>query len=185
MFNHKPATSETRPLFINMEKRKEHPWIKLKRYPHIGFPLERSDIPKLENYITDENKIAKHSFLPFLHRTILQRKFRANKLGKRNKSKRRTRELSKKAREIYFASHYDAQIYSYYSYLLSEKYNDLLKSKSFDKSIVAYRKLESKGQKININATLILLMKLFNSSRKIKKQIKPLLLLILPNSLTA
>jgi hypothetical protein len=148
LFNHKPATNETRPLFFNMEKRKEHPWIKLKRYPHIGFPLERSDIPKLENYITDENKIAKHSFLPFLHRTIFQRKFRANPKGLKNKSKKRTRVKAKpKAREIFFASHFDAQIYSYYSYLLSEKYNNLLETKSFNRSVVAYRKIKIDGKK--------------------------------------
>ncbi|RXG30668.1 reverse transcriptase domain-containing protein [Leeuwenhoekiella marinoflava] len=131
-----------------MKKKEEHPWIKFKKYPHIGFPLERKDTSKLEGYIMDENKVAKHSFLPFLHRTIFQRKFRANTKGLLNKSKKRTRVKGKpKAREIYFASHFDAQIYSYYSYLLSKKYNDLLKTKSFDKSIVAYRKIEIKGKK--------------------------------------
>jgi hypothetical protein len=135
------------PYFFMMRKRKEHPWIKLKRYPHIGFPLNHSDIPKLEKYIQDKKKIAKHSFLPFLHRTILQRKFRANKEGLINPSKRKTRVKSKKERDIFFASHFDAQIYSYYSYLLSKKYNDLLKTKSFDKAVVAYRKIEFYGKK--------------------------------------
>jgi len=132
-----------------MKKKEEHPWIKFKKYPHIGFPLERKDTSKLEGYIMDENKIAKHSFLPFLHRKIFQRKFRANKKGLFNKSKKRTRvkEIRPKERKIYFASHFDAQIYSYYSYLLSKKYKELLKTKSFDKSIVAYRKLEIEGKK--------------------------------------
>ena len=131
-----------------MKQKKEHPWIKLKKYPHIGFPLKRKDIPMLENYITDDSKIAKHSFLPFLHRTIFQRKFRANELNIRNeKSNRRKRVKSKpKAREIYFASHFDSQIYSYYSFLLSKKYNDLLKTKNFNKSVVAYRKMEIEGE---------------------------------------
>ncbi|MDN3493511.1 reverse transcriptase domain-containing protein [Winogradskyella bathintestinalis] len=132
-----------------MKKKEEHPWIKFKKYPHIGFPLERKDIAKLEGYIMDDTKIEKHSFLPFLHRTIFQRKFRANTDGFLNKSKKRTRvkAIRPKAREIFFASHFDAQIYSYYSYLLSEKYKELLKTKSFDKSIVAYRKLEIEGKK--------------------------------------
>ena len=143
-----------------MKKNEEHPWIKLKKYPHIGFPLERNDIPKLENYIKDENKIAKHSFLPFLHRTIFQRKFRAKNDGTRSrKGKNREREkLKPKAREIFFASHFDAQIYSYYSYLLSEKYNTLLKTKSFNKAVVAYRKIEIEGKnnkhKCNIDFAL-------------------------------
>ncbi|MHB1105018.1 MAG: reverse transcriptase domain-containing protein [Lutibacter sp.] len=131
------------------KKKKEHPWIKLKKYPHIGFPLEGKDIPKLENYIMDENKISKHSFLPFLHRTMFQRKFRANDDGQINvKSKKRTRIKGEpKKREIFFASHFDAQIYAYYSYLLSEKYNNLLKTKSFNKSVVAYRKIEIEDKK--------------------------------------
>ncbi|WP_150452184.1 reverse transcriptase domain-containing protein [Arenibacter lacus] len=136
---------------------KDHPWIKLKKYPHIGFPLESKDISYLENYITNPDVIAKHSFLPFLHRTIYQRKFRANTEGVLNKSKKRTRvkAIRPKAREIYFASHFDAQIYSYYSYLLSEKYTQLLKTKSFDKSIVAYRKLGIEGKnKCNIDFAL-------------------------------
>ncbi|SHJ67125.1 Reverse transcriptase (RNA-dependent DNA polymerase) [Arenibacter nanhaiticus] len=135
----------------------DHPWIKLKKYPHIGFPLEPKDISYLENYITNPDVIAKHSFLPFLHRTIFQRKFRANTEGVLNKSKKRTRvkAIRPKAREIYFASHFDAQIYSYYSYLLSEKYTQLLKTKSFDKSIVAYRKLGIEGKnKCNIDFAL-------------------------------
>ncbi|MEN8882654.1 MAG: reverse transcriptase domain-containing protein [Flavobacteriaceae bacterium] len=130
-------------------KKKEHPWIKLKKYPHIGFPIEWCDVPKLETYITNNSKIAKHSFLPFIHRTIFQRKYRALNNGERNPSKKRKREKNKrtKAREIHFASHFDAQIYSYYSYLLSKKYNDLLKTKNFNKSVVAYRKIEIEGKK--------------------------------------
>jgi hypothetical protein len=136
------------PIFV-MKKKEEHPWIKLKKYPHIGFPLENKDISKLESYIMDEDKIAKHSFLPFLHRSIFQRKFRPRKDNSRNtESNKRTREKSKpKAREIYFASHFDAQIYSYYSYLLSKKYNALLETKTFDKAVVAYRKIEIEGKK--------------------------------------
>lgn len=143
-----------------MKKKEEHPWIKIKKYPHIGFPLEHKDVPKLESYIMDESKIASHSFLPFLHRTIYQRKFRANTVGSFNKSKKRTRvkAIRPKAREIYFASHFDAQIYSYYSYLLLEKYNTLLETKSFNKAVVAYRKIkidsETDKHKCNVDFAL-------------------------------
>ena len=142
-----------------MKKKEEHPWIKLKKYPHIGFPLEHKDISKLEGYIMNSTKIAKHSFLPFIHRTIFQRKFRANTEGLLNKSKKRKRVKRKpKAREIFFASHFDAQIYSYYSYILSEKYKTLLETKSFDKAVVAYRKIKIEGEKnkhkCNINFAL-------------------------------
>lgn len=138
--------------------KEEHPWIKIKRYPHIGFPLNIYDIPKIEKYITNKDNVTKHSFLPFIHRTIFQRKYRPLEPNIKNlENNKRKREKKKlKAREIYFASHLDAQIYSYYSYLLSEKYNELLKSKSFNNSIVAYRKIEkeTKGNKCNIDFAL-------------------------------
>lgn len=140
-----------------MGKTKEHPWIKLKRYPHIGMPYGRKDIPMLEKYITDEKNIERHSFLPFIHRTIFQRRFRAKTDGSINeKSKKRTRFLDKfKAREIYFASHLDAQIYSYYSYLLADRYEDFISDKSFNDSVVAYRKIaietEPEKNKCNID----------------------------------
>lgn len=132
-----------------MKKKKEHPWIKLKKYPHIGFPLENKDRAMLESYIKDPNKIAKHSFLPFVHRTIFQRKYRALNNGKRTPSYKRKRKKNKrpKAREIHFASHFDAQVYSYYSYILSLKYNELLKTKNFNKAVVAYRKIEIENKK--------------------------------------
>ncbi|WP_417371485.1 reverse transcriptase domain-containing protein [Gelidibacter japonicus] len=131
-----------------MKKKEEHPWIKIKKYPHIGFPLEHKDVPKLESYIMDETKVAKHSFLPFLHRTMFQRKYRPiDAITRNKKSNRKKRIKSKpKVREIFFASHFDAQIYSYFSYLLSKKYNELLKTKNFDKAVVAYRKIEIEGK---------------------------------------
>ena len=154
-----------------MKEKKEHPWIKLKRYPHIGFPIERKDIPKLESYITDPSKIAKHSFLPFLHRTIMQRKFRPDNSGLKNKSNKRIREKSKpKAREIHFAGHFDAQIYGYYSFLLSTKYNELLKTKSFNKSVVAYRKMAIEGKKDKYKCNVDFALETFQFIKSKKEQ---------------
>ncbi|PIE50574.1 MAG: hypothetical protein CSA38_02705 [Flavobacteriales bacterium] len=131
-----------------MSRKERHPWIKIKKYPHIGFQLKEENIPELETYIMDDKNIAKHSFLPFLHRTVFQRKFRANDKGVKNKCKKRKRVKHKpKSREIFFASHLDSQIYSYYSYLLSDKYEKFIKNKPFNKSVVAYRKIEIEGQK--------------------------------------
>ena len=68
------GTSSTH-LLKKMKKKKD--WFKLKRYPHIGFPLEEKDrFVWIEKYITNPNKIASHSFLPFIHKTYNQRKFR-------------------------------------------------------------------------------------------------------------
>src|SRR5690625_1377417 len=141
-------------------KNKEHPWIKLKRYPHIGFPIEGKDVPKIEAYITNKQNIKQHDFLPFIHRTMTQRKFRANPDGERNeKSKKRSRILEKpKKREIYFANHMDSQIFSYYSYLLGDKYENFIKDKIYNQAVVAYRKIPlkegSRKNKCNIEFAL-------------------------------
>ena len=59
-----------------MEKKKKD-WFKIKRYPHIGLPLNDSDRHIwIQNYITNPEKIAKHSFLPFIHKTARVKKFR-------------------------------------------------------------------------------------------------------------
>jgi hypothetical protein len=65
-------------LFLNkMEKKKKKDWFKIKRYPHIGFPLDNRDRFKwIENYVTNPKEIAKHSFLPFIHKTSKVKKFR-------------------------------------------------------------------------------------------------------------
>ena len=137
-------------------KQEEHPWIKLKRYPHIGFPLKHKNIPYLESYIKNQDKIKSHSFLPFIRRDLFQRRFRVTNHEDSNTKRQRKKDIKK--REILFASHFDAQIYSYYSYLLINKYNELLKTKAFNDAVVAYRKLPlfegSKKNKCNIDFAL-------------------------------
>ena len=118
-------------------------WYKLKRYPHIGEPLTIKDYNWVKGYIEDETCIKKHSFLPLIHKCIIQRKYRADENSTiRNPSGKRRRIIGKpKIRNIYYASHFDSLIFSYYNSLLSEAYNKLIKTKNFDSSIVAYRKI--------------------------------------------
>jgi hypothetical protein len=54
-------------------EKKQKDWFKIKRYPHIGLPLNpMSDRYKwIEKYVTNPEKVAKHSFLPFIHKTAL------------------------------------------------------------------------------------------------------------------
>lgn len=65
-------------LFLKqMKVKKEKDWFKIKRYPHIGLPLNANDRFKwIEKYVTDPQNIAKHSFLPFIHKTSRVKKFR-------------------------------------------------------------------------------------------------------------
>ncbi|MCG9971657.1 reverse transcriptase domain-containing protein [Christiangramia crocea] len=129
-------------------------WLKFKKYPHIGKPLTKKDTKWIIGYVTDEKKIAKHKFTPLLHKTITQRKFRANSSSKKNPSGKRTRIIkTSKVRPIYYPSHLDSIIYSYYSNELSNAYNDFVKDKGYNSSSVAYRKIRNengKGNKCNI-----------------------------------
>ena len=53
--------------------KKEKDWFKIKRYPHIGLPLNDSErYIWIQKYVTNPDKIAKHSFLPFIHKTSHQ-----------------------------------------------------------------------------------------------------------------
>jgi len=117
-------------------------WFKLKKYPHIGLPITIFDYSWVKEYITNDEKIRTHSFLPLIHKCISQRKFRPdNDRDDKTKTKRRFRIKDKKDRNIYFASHIDSLIYSYYNSILVESYENHIEKKNFNESIVAYRKI--------------------------------------------
>lgn len=149
----KPATVKLPPFFMLMELEK---WFKLKKYPHIGLPITICDYQKVKEYILDKDKIRKHSFLPLIHKCISQRKFRPDKTKtEKTPSKKRFRIKSKKDRNIFYSSHLDSLIFSYYNSILVDAYEKFIKLKSFNESIVAYRKIplfaESENNKCNID----------------------------------
>lgn len=147
-----------------MEKKKKD-WFKIKRYPHIGLPLNDSDRHIwIQNYITNPEKIAKHSFLPFIHKTARVKKFRKiynKKDGKiiKNyiKGKEAFRNPDEKKRELFYASHLDSLVFSYYSMKLSEKYEEKIAENNLNEVINAYRSVpinpenENSSNKCNID----------------------------------
>lgn len=127
-------------------------WFKIKKYPHIGLPITMKDRDRVVKYVLDKNKMKSHNFSPLLHKTLFQRKFRVDKESpQRNASgKRKRKHYDPKERHLYYATHLDAQVFSYYNFLLSKKYNDILENSNFDESVVAYRKIPlEKGSKKN------------------------------------
>jgi len=113
-----------------MEEKKQKDWFKIKRYPHIGLPLNYADRHKwIEKYVKSPEMVAKHSFLPFIHKTSKVKKFRkvySNKDGKVHDSykvgNKFLRKVDEKKRELFYASHMDSVIFSYYAKLLSDCY---------------------------------------------------------------
>ena len=135
-------------------------WLKFKKYPHIGKPITRNRDEKwIKAYVTNSDMIENHKFVPLLHRTISQRKYRPQEPTIKNKSGKRQRSfVEKKPRDIYYSSHLDSIIYSYYSYLLIKAYENFLKDKPYKSVSVAYRKIPKiedgnlrKGNKSNID----------------------------------
>ncbi|WP_370402887.1 reverse transcriptase domain-containing protein [Tenacibaculum dicentrarchi] len=130
------------------KKKKKKDWFKLKKYPHIDFPLKEKDrLLWVEEYVTNPAEIKKHSFLPFIHKTSKKRKFRkeysedTGKVIKDAKTNKALRKADVKNRELYYASHLDSLIYGYYSEILSEKYEDKIKEYDLDEVILAYRSI--------------------------------------------
>ncbi|EDP97842.1 reverse transcriptase domain-containing protein [Kordia algicida OT-1] len=132
-------------------------WFKLKRYPHIGEPLSLKDYKWIKDYVENTKCIKEHSFLPLIHKCIIKRKYRADNSNLiRNKKGERMRFIDRpKIRNIYYASHIDSIVFSYYNHLISEEYEKLIKTKNFNESIVAYRKIPvtigSEKNKCNID----------------------------------
>ena len=92
------------------------PWLKFKKYPHIGKPLTSlNDRVWVERYVTNPKNIIAHKFVPLLHRTLIQRRYRPEEFASKNKNGKRFRTIkAPKERHIYYASHIDSIIYSYY-----------------------------------------------------------------------
>jgi len=74
--------------------------------------------------------VASHAFLPFLHFTMVDRRYRSAK-----------RTVVPKEREIYYASHADAHAFAYYADVLNQQYESELAERGIGGSVLAYRKL--------------------------------------------
>ena len=98
-----------------------------KGYSHFD---RKVGLASVEKYIMNEDKVAKHSFYPFIRYKQVFQKF-----SKENNEVN----MIAKPRPICYSAHMDRYIYQYYSFLLNEKYNDYVSLKNMSSSIVAYR----------------------------------------------
>lgn len=146
------------PPFLYIMEEKED-WFKIKKYPHIGRPIKNKDYNRIKRYVENPDKVRTHSFLPFIHKTILKRRFRAdvNNLKENPSGKRQRIKDKPKERPIFFASHLDAMIFSKYNNILIDAYEKYIEDEPFNESIVAYRKIPvikgKKGNRCNIDFT--------------------------------
>ena len=95
-----------------------------KQYAHFDL---RTNIANLKDYLTDPQKISRHSFYPLIHYDIRMRKYNQEN-GRKDK-----------VRSVSYASHIDCCIYQYYSFILNELYNERVKKDGINDVPVAYR----------------------------------------------
>ena len=102
-------------------------------------PLNRSDKKSVALFVKNSKAIAKYSFLPLIHRRLKIRRFRREICHDGTRSK--LRKLSHKSRDIFYASHLDSNIYSYYSFILNKNYEKRLEKREITDAVTAYRKI--------------------------------------------
>lgn len=131
--------------------RKQKDWFKDRGYPHFTSKTPLRLRRRIENYISNPNKVSKHPFSPLILKEIKQRRYKFSNFGlirKRSHKKIINGKVvsNKKIREILYATHIDAHIYSYYAQkIISPKYESYLqKYNELNESITAYRRIKTK-----------------------------------------
>ena len=124
-------------------------WFKDRGYPHFSNKTPLSIKKDIESYVSNPKKVAQHSFLPLIFKEIKQRRYKLSDFNgiKRHSHKKLDKKgnvvSNTKIREILYASHIDAHIYSYYTQkVISPKYEVYLnKNIELSNSISAYRQI--------------------------------------------
>ena len=124
-------------------------WFKDRGYPHFSNKTPLSIKKDIESYVSNPRKVAQHSFYPLIFKEIKQRRYKLSDFD--GIKKRSHKKLDKKGnivsntkiREILYASHIDAHIYSYYSQkIITPFYEEYLnKNVELSNSITAYRQI--------------------------------------------
>lgn len=112
----------------------------IKPYAHFDRRVSLA-MPFIRNYIMNKDKIAAHSFYPFIHFEKEKKKFNAKddkiiyiKIGGDEKGNK-----DRKKREICYCSHFDRCVYQRYAFLLNYYYNIFAKDNNIDDNAIAYR----------------------------------------------
>ena len=131
---------------------KKRNWFKAKGYTHLTSKITSENIGFINSYVSAPESIARHRFYPLLHRTIFEKKFKKIGVdlgGKQirkhfEKTSEGKRKSTAKARQIFYANHLDAHIYSYYTQkILGPLYEKILSGTiQLSEAVLAYRRIE-------------------------------------------
>lgn len=97
-------------------------------YLHFDFRLS---LKTAMDYVSNVENVAKHGFYPFIHFSQKQIRYRSNE--------QKIKEKNCKDRDLYYCSHIDRYVYSFYGFELNKKYNEWVKSNGLNEVAVAYR----------------------------------------------
>lgn len=128
---------------------KQKDWFKDRGYPHFSNKTPLLIRNNIERYVSNPQKVSKHSFHPLIFKEIKQRRYKlSNFNGIERHSHKKLDKKGKivsnaKIREILYATHIDAHIYSYYTQkVISPKYETYLnRNKVLSEAISAYRQI--------------------------------------------
>ena len=132
--------------WLEKEKKKTRNYIHFDKKPNLKNKIKvknkKINTQKFFECFFQKSNIEKRSFWPFIHFVKTEKKIKkenkkANKIIKENKDI--------KERKIFYASHFDSYIYSYYSYVLWKKYENILKNFSLENNIIAYRSIKKEN----------------------------------------
>ncbi len=130
--------------------RKSKDWYKDRGYPHFSNKTPKSIRKKIKSYVSNPKKVANHSFLPLIFKEIKQRRYKSSDFNgeiRRSHKKISNGEIvsNTKVREILYATHIDAHIFSYYTQkIIAPKYETYLNQNTqLSNSITAYRQIET------------------------------------------
>ncbi|WP_420208672.1 reverse transcriptase domain-containing protein [Candidatus Electronema sp. JC] len=127
-------------------------WFRIKKYPHIGLPLVESDRLWVEKYVSNPANVAKHAFFPFIHRTMLTRKFRKEYDEFTDEiTNEGLRKKSEKIREIFYANHIDSNVFSYYTTKIGKIYEEELVRRNLSDFVTAYRNIPHPTKRRGMN----------------------------------
>jgi Reverse transcriptase (RNA-dependent DNA polymerase) len=119
-------------------------WFQPKSYLHLTKPITFKDYNIVKGYVSCPNMVKKRAFFPLIHRVQLQKRYKKLNDGTRSHINEKG-ESTAKPRKIYYASHFDSQVYSYYAKeILGKLYEKLLLDEpKLSKCISAYRFIET------------------------------------------
>jgi hypothetical protein len=124
---------------ISKTNKKKKDWFRVKKYPHIGLPINGKSRMWIQEYVSNPIEIARHSFLPFIHKVSKVRRFRREICHDGTRSS--LRKPTEKRRELFYSAHLDSNIFGYYAELISNKYEEKLKTFGISECVTAYRRI--------------------------------------------